>query len=131
MAALEVGVDLLLEADLAEVRQKSIQLTGLFMQRVDERCKEHDFTLLTPREPNRRGSQVSLVHQHGLEITEVMCRHGVVADFRPPDLLRFGFAPLYTRYTDVWDAVETLHQIMEEGTWDRREGDNRGEGTAR
>ena len=131
MAALEVGVDLLLEADLAEVRKKSIQLTGLFMQRVNERCKEHGFTVLTPREANRRGSQVSLAHPHGFEITEAMCHHGVVADFRPPDLLRFGFAPLYTRYTDVWDAVETLHQIMEEGTWDRREGDYRGESAAR
>jgi kynureninase len=115
MAALEVGVDLLLEVDLAEVRRKSIQLTDLFMERVDERCSEHHFTVLTPREPKYRGSQVALAHPHGSEIIKSMFRHGVVADFRPPDLLRFGFAPLYTRYTDVWDAVETLHAIVEKG----------------
>ena len=117
MVALEVGVDLLLEVDLAEVRRKSIQLTDLFMERVDERCREQHFTILTPREPKYRGSQVALAHTHGSEIIEAMFHHGVVADFRPPDLLRFGFAPLYTRYTDVWDAVETLSGIVEEGTW--------------
>ena len=59
-----------------------------------------------------------------------MFHRGVVADFRPPDLLRFGFAPLYTRYTDVWDAVETLHGIVEEGAWNSREDDNCGESSA-
>ena len=127
MVPLEVGVDLLLEVDLAEVRRKSIQLTGLFMERVDERCREHHFTVLTPREPKYRGSQVALAHPHGSEIIEAMFHRGVVADFRPPDLLRFGFAPLYTRYTDVWDAVETLHAIVEQGAWNSREDDNYGE----
>ena len=130
MVALEVGVDLLLEVDLAEVRRKSIQLTGLFMERVDERCREHHFTVLTPREPKYRGSQVALAHPHGSEIIEAMFHRGVVADFRPPDLLRFGFAPLYTRYTDVWDAVETLHAIVEEGAWNPCEDDNYGESSA-
>ena len=130
MVALEVGVDLLLEVDLAEVRRKSIQLTGLFMERVDERCREHHFTVLTPRESKYRGSQVALAHPHGSEIIEAMFHRGVVADFRPPDLLRFGFAPLYTRYTDVWDAVETLHAIVEQGAWNSREDDNCGESSA-
>ena len=130
MVALEVGVDLLLEVDLAEVRRKSIQLTGLFMERVDERCSEHHFTVLTPRDPKYRGSQVALAHPHGSEIIEAMFHRGVVADFRPPDLLRFGFAPLYTRYTDVWDAVETLHAIVEQGTWNSREDINCAESSA-
>ena len=130
MVALEVGVDLLLEVDLAEVRRKSIQLTGLFMERVDERCREHHFTVLTPREPKYRGSQVALAHPHGSEIIEAMFHRGVVADFRPPDLLRFGFAPLYTRYTDVWDAVETLHGIVEQGALNSREDDNYGKRSA-
>jgi kynureninase len=130
MAALEVGVDLLLEVDLAEIRRKSIQLTGLFMERVDERCREHHFSVLTPREPNNRGSQVALAHPHGSEIIEALFHRGVVADFRPPDLMRFGFSPLYTRYTDVWDAVETLHAIVEEGAWNVREDDNFGESNA-
>ena len=130
MAALEVGVDLLLEADLDEVRKKSIQLTNLFMELVDERCKEFGLTVLTPREPNHRGSQVSLAHPYGSEIIEAMCHQGVIADFRPPDLLRFGFAPLYTRYTDVWDAVEALHAVLGEGNWNRPKGDSRGESTS-
>jgi kynureninase len=116
MTALEVSVDLLLEVDLAEVRKKSTELTSLFMQRVDERCTDNGFRVLTPREANYRGSQVSLAHTHGSEIIEAMGNRGVVADFRPPDLLRFGFAPLYTRYADVWDAVEILHEIVEKGT---------------
>ena len=114
MAALDVGVDMLLGANLAEVRKKSIELTDLFMRRVDERCKGNGFAVLTPREPNQRGSQVSLAHPHGFEIIEGMGRRGVIADFRPPDLLRFGFAPLYTRYTDVWDSVEALHAVTGE-----------------
>ena len=85
-----------------------------FIALVDERCREHHFTVLTPREPKYRGSQVALAHSHGSEIIEAMFHRGVVADFRPPDLLRFGFAPLYTRYTDVWDAVEVLQTIMED-----------------
>lgn len=126
MAALDVSVDLLLKTDLAEVRKKSIELTDLFIRRVDEHCRDSGFAVRTPREPNQRGSQVSLAHPHGFEIIEAMAQQGIVADFRPPDLLRFGFAPLYTRYTDVWDAVETLHAIVEEGAWNREEGDNRG-----
>ena len=131
MAALEVGVDLLLEADLAEVRKKSIQLTGLFMQRVDERCKEHGFTVLTPREPNRRGSQVSLAHPHGFEITEAM----------PPSRRRRRFSPARPAAVRICAALYTVYGRLgrggdvapdhEEGTWDRREGDNRGESTAR
>jgi kynureninase len=114
MVALEAAVDLLLEADLAQVRKKSIELTGLFIERVDERCGQHGFTVLTPREPNYRGSQVSLAHPQGAEIVEALSHRGVIADFRPPDLLRFGFAPLYTRYTDVWDAVEILHTTVKQ-----------------
>jgi kynureninase len=129
MVALEVGVDLLLEVDLADVRRKSLQLTDLFMERVDERCRGHHFTVLTPREPKYRGSQVALAHPHGSEIIEAMFHRGVVADFRPPGLLRFGFAPLYTRYTDVWDAVETLHAIVEETTSNSPEIGNHGEGS--
>jgi kynureninase len=130
MAAFEVGVDLLIEADLALVRKKSLELTDLFMRRIDERCKECGFTVLTPREPDRRGSQVSLAHPHGFRIIEAMHHLGVTADFRPPDLLRFGFAPLYTRYTDVWDAVEILCAIVEEGPWSRKDSDDRGDNSA-
>jgi kynureninase len=126
MTALEVGVDLVLEADLSQVREKSIQLTDLFMQRIDERCVGHGFTVLTPSEPSERGSHVTLAHPQGLEITEAMYRHGVIGDFRPPNLLRFGFAPLYTRYTDVWDSVEILHSIMTDERWRLRESDNLG-----
>jgi len=120
MIALEIGVDLLLEADLGEVREKSIKLTDLFMQCVDERCSEHGFIVLTPRESNHRGSQVSLAHPHGREIIEFLRHRGIVADFRPPDLLRFGFAPLYTRYTDVWDAVDAMRKVVEGSAKNRR-----------
>jgi kynureninase len=113
MAALEVGVDLLLDVDLAELRQKSIQLTDLFMRRVQERCGGLGFSILTPRESNYRGSQVTLGHPDGCQVIEGIRARGVIADYRPPDLLRFGFSPLYTRYTDVWDAVEVLHETAQ------------------
>jgi kynureninase len=113
MAALEVGVDLLLTVDLSVVRDKSVHLTEMFIDGVDERGKLKEFSVLTPRAPDRRGSQVSLSHPRGFGIIKAMHDQGIVADFRMPDVLRFGFAPLYTRYTDVWDALEALQGIME------------------
>ena len=122
MAALECGVDTVLAADgrggMAAIRNKSLALTDLFMSLVDERCAAHGFTIVTPREPGRRGSQVSLAHhEDGYAIMQALIARGVIGDFRPPDILRFGFTPLYTRFVDVWDAVDRLCQVMASGEW--------------
>lgn len=96
---------------LRDVRAKSIGLTSLFIDRVDDRCAGFGFSVMSPRDPARRGSQVSLHHADAPARFDRLVAAGVRGDFRPPDLLRFGFAPLYTSYTDVWQAVEVLADV--------------------
>lgn len=121
LAALEVGVDLLLEVDPRALRTKSVQLTEAFVDLVEEHCQSFGFALASPRDADRRGSQISLRHPEGYPIMQALIARGVVGDFRAPDLLRFGFAPLYVRFIDVWDAVQTLRAVMAEAAWDRPE----------
>jgi kynureninase len=120
LAALEVGVDLMLEADLAAVREKSMALGALFQALVEQRCPGA-FTLAGPADPAARGSQLSLRHPDGYAIVQALIARGVIPDFRAPDILRFGFAPLYVRHTDVWDAVDQLADIMRTRAWDKPE----------
>ena len=122
MAALECGVDVLLEVDdlggMEAIREKSLQLTNLFISLVESRCAGHDLTLITPRDPRARGSQVGFAHAtDGYAIMQALIARGVVGDFRAPDILRFGFTPLYTRFVDVWDAVEHLAGVLDTGEW--------------
>lgn len=120
LAALEVGVDLMLEADLAMLRAKSITLGESFAALVEQHCPGQ-FELASPRDPAARGSQISLRHAHGYAIVQALIARGVIPDFRAPDIVRFGFAPLYLRHVDVWDAVERLAEIMQSGVWDAPE----------
>jgi len=121
MAALEVGVDLMAEADMTALRAKSGRLGDLFLALVDDLCAGHGFSPACPREAAERGSQVSLHHEQGYAIMQALIADGVIGDFRAPDILRFGFAPLYVRYVDVYDAVAKLAAIMREGAWERPE----------
>ncbi len=116
LAALEVGVDLALEADLADLRRKSVAMTEAFMALVEERLPGA-FGVATPRDPEQRGSQVSLRHPAGHAIVQALIARGVIPDFRAPDILRFGFAPLYLRYAEVGEAVERLAEVMAGGAW--------------
>ncbi len=125
LAALECGVDTVLAAErlggLAAIRQKSIGLTDLFIELVESRCAGHDLALVTPRDADDRGSQVSIAHETGgYAIMQALIARGVIGDFRAPDILRFGFTPLYTRFVDVWDAVDRLESVLATGEW--REG---------
>ncbi len=122
LAALECGVDTLLAAEphggMSALRAKSLALTRLFAQLVEERCAGHGLTVTSPREDAMRGSQVCLTRSEGAyAIVQALIAHGVVGDFRAPDVLRFGFTPLYTGFADVWDAVEHLRQVLTAGTW--------------
>jgi kynureninase len=121
LKALEAGIDLLLEADPGELRAKSTQLTELFIRRILERCGSHGLELASPRDAQHRGSQVALRHAEGHAIVQAAIARGVIGDFRAPDLLRFGFGPLYVRFVDVFDAVEVLHGILADRAWDRPE----------
>jgi len=117
LAALEVGVDLLLKAPMVELRAKSVLLSDLFMALVAQECRDDGFVPLTPADAARRGSQVSFAHPAGYAIMQALIERGVIGDFRAPDVLRFGLAPLYVRYVDVWDAVSALRDVMRSGIW--------------
>ncbi len=121
MTALECGLDAMLAAEayggMAALRAKSVRLTDLFAQLVEERCAGHDLVLTSPRDAAQRGSQVCFAHPQGYPIMQALIARGVIGDFRAPDILRFGFTPLYTRFVDVWDAVEHLRQVLETAEW--------------
>ncbi|MEO8899399.1 MAG: kynureninase [Candidatus Dormibacter sp.] len=115
LTALEAGVDLWLEQDMAAARRKSTALTELFITLVEQRCARMGFELVSPRDPERRGSQASFRHSNGYGVIRGLIERGVIGDFRAPDICRFGFAPLYIRYVDVWDAVERLRDVIDTG----------------
>lgn len=117
LAALEVGVDIALRADQAKVRAKSLRQTELFASLVRQYCGGHGFSILSPDDPVRRGSQVSLAHEHAYPIMQCLIARGIIGDFRAPDILRFGITPLYLRYADLYDAVRTLRDVMDSGAW--------------
>jgi kynureninase len=119
MKALEAGIDLFLEIDQQALRTKSMALTDAFIRLIEQRCATWGFVVASPRDAARRGAQVSLRHPEGYPIVQALIARGVIGDFRAPDLLRFGFAPLYVRFVDVWDAVETLCAVMAERLWDQ------------
>jgi kynureninase len=118
LKALEAGVDLLLEVDPEALREKSMALTELFIELVEARCEGAGFELASPRGAAERGAQVALRHPDGYPIVQALIALGVIGDFRAPDLLRFGLAPLYLRFVDIWDAIEALRQVMTLRAWD-------------
>jgi kynureninase len=113
------GVDVALDAmqgvEVAALRQKSLALTELFMARVGALLPGLD--IVTPRQPSLRGSQVGISFDKGYAVVQAMIERGVIGDFRAPDLMRFGFAPLYVRYQDVWDAAENLASCINAEVW--------------
>ena len=115
MSALEAAVDVWLGADIDTVRAVSLELTDLFVALVEQRCGDTGFELRTPREHRRRGSQVALAHPDAYGVIRALAERGVIADFRAPDIARFGFTPLYTRFVDVWDAVDRLVALLAAG----------------
>ncbi len=117
VAALEASLDLWAEVDLDLVREKSLRLTELFISLVDTRLAEWGVEVVTPRQSSRRGSQVALRVDDGYAVMQALIERGVIGDFRAPDLMRFGFAPLYVSHTDVWDAVDALADILKTETW--------------
>ena len=112
LAALDGALDVWNRVTIDAVRAKSLVLTDLFIDLVEERLPDV-FTLATPREHARRGSQVSLRHPQSYGVIQAMIERGVIGDFRDPDIARFGFTPLYLRYVDVYDAVERLVEVIE------------------
>jgi kynureninase len=119
LTALECGIDLMARADMSELRRKSQRLGELFIQLMDERCGAYGFELLSPRDPELRGSQIAYTHPQGYEIMQALKERELIGDFRAPDVLRFGLTPLYLRYRDIFDAVERIHEVCATGAWDQ------------
>ncbi|MBI5279300.1 MAG: kynureninase [Burkholderiales bacterium] len=118
MVALDCGLDTLHATDMAALRRKSLALTDLFISLVGQRCASHGLALVTPREHAKRGSQVCLSREEGAyAIVQALIARGVIGDFRAPDILRFGFTPLYLGFEDVWNAVEHLRDVMDTREW--------------
>src|SRR5260221_488807 len=121
MAALEASVEVILEAPMDAIRRKSIELGDLFIDLVDRHCEGMGLELISSRDGASRGSHVSYRHPASYPVMQALIRHGVIGDCRPPDLLRFGFAPLYLRYVDIRDAVMRMAEILRTRSWDRAE----------
>ena len=122
LVALESGLDVFTAAEshggLDALRTKSLALSSLFIELVEARCGGQGLSLVTPRNDADRGSQVSFAHPTGgYAIVQALIERGVIGDFRAPDILRFGFTPLYSRFVDVWDAVDQLAQVLDGAGW--------------
>jgi len=117
LAALDGALDIWNKTSMNEVRAKSLALTDLFIAVVEERLPGV-FEVVTPREHAKRGSQVALRHVESYAIIQSLIERGVIGDFRDPDICRFGFTPLYLGFTDVYDAVEQLVQVMQTKSYD-------------
>jgi kynureninase len=120
LAALDAALDAFDGVDLRVLREVSLSLTGYFLQLVDARLGSR-LEVVTPRDPDRRGSQVSLRHLDAYGIVQALVARGVIGDFRTPDLARFGFAPLYVAHADVYDAVQQLVEVLDEQEYARPE----------
>lgn len=117
LTALDAALDAFDGVDMAAARARAGMLGGLFIDRVEARCAGKGLSLASPREAGARGGQVSFQHPHGWAVMQNLIARGVIGDFRGPDVIRFGFAPLYVRRVDVWDAVEILSEILGSESW--------------
>ena len=121
LIALDAALDAFDGVDMNAVRAKTKSLSQLFVELVDTRLARHGFKLASPRDADQRGGQVSLTHREGYAIMQALIARGVIGDYREPNTVRFGFAPLYTRHSDVYDAVAAIDDVMGTRAWDRPE----------
>ena len=118
LVALETGLDTFDGIAMADVESKSRALLRLFIDEVKARCGD-EVRLFGPRDLADRGSHVCFAHPEGYAVMQALIERGIVGDFRAPDLMRFGFTPLYTRFEDAWRAADALANILETREWDQ------------
>ncbi|WOI58216.1 kynureninase [Palleronia sp. LCG004] len=116
LAALEQALTVWEGVEMSAIREASIRLSELFIAEVEARCP--DLTLASPRDPDRRGSQVSFAFEHGYPAMQALIDRGVIGDFRAPDIMRFGFTPLYLDEEDIRAAAAILGEILGTRAWD-------------
>ena len=117
LSLLDSSLDVLLEAGMAALRAKSVALSDPFISLIGQNCAGHGLELLSPQDTALRGSQVSYGYANGYGAVQALIARSVIGDFRQPNIMRFGFAPLYLRYVDVWDAAEAMGQVLAEEEW--------------
>jgi kynureninase len=118
LAALDTGLDTFDGVAMRDLEAKARTLTQLFVDAVEARCGS-SVRLESPRDPAGRGSHVVFAHPEGYAVMQALIARGVIGDFRAPDHMRFGFAPLYTRFADAWRAAEILGEILATREWDQ------------
>ncbi|MDP3785846.1 MAG: kynureninase [Undibacterium sp.] len=118
LAMVESGLNIFAKTSMQAIRQKSLALTDLFIALVEQECADHDLSLVTPREHSQRGSQASYVHPHAYSVMQALITRGIIGDYREPGIMRFGFTPLYTSFVDVWQAVQGLHDILDNAAYE-------------
>ena len=116
LALLDAALDVWDGVEMADLRAASMALGDLFTAEVEARCP--DLRLASPRDANQRGSQVSFAFDQGYAVVQALIDRGVIGDFRAPDIMRFGFTPLYLDEGDVIRAAEVLQDILETRAWD-------------
>jgi kynureninase len=124
LLALEAALGAFDGVSPAALRRQSLSLTTLFIEAVD--ALEQSLEVVTPREPDRRGSQVSLRHPDAFAVVQALIAHGIIGDFREPDLIRLGFAPLYVTHADAVQAARQLGEVLDSGEFRRPEFSHRG-----
>lgn len=117
MAASEAGIDIAARAGMDRARAKSLALGRLFQDLVEARLGDAGFALGSPADPAERAGHIAYEHDQGYPIMKALISRGVIGDFRAPTSIRFGFSPLYLRYVDIWDAVDTLCDVLDSGLW--------------
>ncbi|MBA3577991.1 MAG: kynureninase, partial [Sphingomonas sp.] len=118
LVALDAGLDTFDGIALADLATKAQALSQLFIDEVERRCGD-EVRLASPRDARSRGSHVSFAHGEGYAVMQALIERGIIGDFRAPDLIRFGFAPLYNGYEEVWRAAEAIGQVLETRAWDQ------------
>jgi kynureninase len=114
----EIGLRIFKQTSMQAIRKKSLALSDLMIALVESRCATHPLELVTPRTHAQRGSQVSFTHPHGYAVMQALIARGIIGDYREPGIMRFGLTPLYTRFVDVWGAVEGLREILDQKAYE-------------
>ncbi len=112
---MKAGLDIFSTLSITDIRAKSMALTSQFISLLAEFCPELE--LLSPQDANQRGSQVSFAFHAAYPVVQALIERGVIGDFRMPNIMRFGFSPLYNSHGDVANAVEIMADILGKQTW--------------